>query len=124
MIGLIRFQAQPSSGWAFLHSASCGIGRCGGRFSKEKIMPDLTKVEYRVREIKRYAVTRYHQAGDSAGVESGVETKGEYASATTAYDVAYALAKHEHYQLGWPIDDERIQYPAPPDAALESVPSA
>ncbi len=73
-------------------------------------MSDLTKVEYRVRKIERYTVTRYH-AGDREG---GVETKGEYDNAGIAYEVGYALAKAEHERLGWPLGDERIQYPRHP----------
>lgn len=70
-------------------------------------MSDLIKVEYRVREITRYVVTRYHEGSHTGGVE----TKGEYDNATVAHEVAYALCKAEHEQLGWPLDDERIQYP-------------
>ena len=67
------------------------------------------KVEYRVRPVTRYIVTRYY-ADDSA---SGSEYKGEYDSPHIAYEVGYALAKEEHQRLGYPIGDERIQYPRP-----------
>ncbi len=67
------------------------------------------KVEYRVRPVTRFIVTRYHQ-GENSG---GVETKGEFDSANVAHQVAYALAKEEHQRLGYPIGDERIQYPSP-----------
>lgn len=66
-------------------------------------------VEYRVRPVTRYIVTRFHQ-GDNGG---GVETKGEFDSAQIAYEVGYALAKDEHQRLGYPIGDERIKYPEP-----------
>ncbi len=65
------------------------------------------KVEYKVREIKRYVVTRYHQDGKLAGVES----KGEYDNYQIAYEVGYALAKAEHERLGYPVADMRIIYP-------------
>lgn len=71
-------------------------------------MADVKKIEYRVREVKRYHVTRYYQGHSSEG---GVETKGEYDNPDVAHEVAYALCKAEHDRLGFPLDDERIQYP-------------
>ena len=68
------------------------------------------KVEYRVRPVTRYHVTRYHESDDSGSVE----LKGEYDNADVAYDVAYALCKHEHQVLGYLPDDERVQYPTHP----------
>lgn len=65
------------------------------------------EVEYRVRPTVRYTVTRYHK-DDKSG---GCETRGEFDNFETAYAVGYALAKHEHDQLGYPISDERIKYP-------------
>lgn len=67
------------------------------------------KVEYRVKEVKRYVVTRWYE-GDRCG---GCETKGEFDNSDTAYAVGYALAKNEHEQLGYPVGDERIIYPQP-----------
>lgn len=67
------------------------------------------QVEYRVRPVTRYIVTRFHDDGQS----KGVETKGEFPSHEAAYEIGYALAKEEHQRLGYPIGDERIQYPAP-----------
>lgn len=75
----------------------------------EKPELEVSKVEYRVRKIERYVVTRYHEIG--GGIGAGVDTKGEYGNAGTAREVAYALCKAEHDSLGWPIGDERIQYP-------------
>lgn len=73
------------------------------------------KVEYRVRAVTRYIVTRYFE-GDRSGpfVGSGSEFKGEFDSERIAYEVGYALAKEEHQRLGYPIGDERIQYPVMP----------
>jgi hypothetical protein len=67
----------------------------------------MEKLEYRVRPVTRYVVTRFHQSGNG----SGCEARGEFDSHKAAYDVAYALCKLEHDALGWPIADERIQYP-------------
>ena len=70
------------------------------------------KVEYRVRPVTRYVVTRYHES--DSGRTGGVETKGEYDNEQVAYDVGYALAAHEHQQLGYPVGDERVKYPEAP----------
>jgi hypothetical protein len=73
-------------------------------------------IEYRVRDVSRYIVTRY-ETGPEGG--SLVE-KGEYENRGVAFEVAYALCKEEHGRLGWPLDDERIQYPRwSEDAATE-----
>ena len=73
---------------------------------------DLVKVEYRVRKIERFVVTRYYE--DHGGKGAGSQMKGEYDSADMAYEVGYALAKQEHDQLGWAPGDERILYPRHP----------
>lgn len=68
---------------------------------------DPHKIEYRVRPVERYIVTRY-----KGGIaSSGIEGRGEFDNFETAYEVAYALCKAEHDRLGWPLGDERIQYP-------------
>lgn len=72
-------------------------------------MSNLTKVEYRVREVTRYIVTRFHSTENGAGVDQ----KGEYDNGIVAYEVAYALCRAEHDQLGWAPGDERITYPSP-----------
>jgi len=76
----------------------------------------LKKVEYRVREITRYVITRYEEGHDEtieAGPKSwsGSSDKGQYDNKDVAWEVAYALCKNEHDQLGWPVGDNRIQYP-------------
>lgn len=70
-------------------------------------------IEYRVRDVSRYIVTRYETGPEGAGVS----TIGEYGREESAYDVAYALCKAEHQRLGWPVGDERIQYPQSPSDA-------
>lgn len=69
------------------------------------------KIEYRVRPVTRYIVTRYEEPGGSS-------FKGEFGSYEAAYAVGYALCKDEHERLGWPIADERIRYPLPEDAHM------
>lgn len=77
-------------------------------------MIDGKHIEYRVREIKRYIVTR-HELTVSKGAETSGSTSnvgsGQFDNYDTAYQVAYAMASFEHQQLGYDLDDERIQYP-------------
>lgn len=72
-------------------------------------------VEYRVRPITRYVVTRFEkdvdETGRSVGGGTGNGAGAEYGNYGTAFAVAYALAKAEHERLGYPICDPRIQYP-------------
>lgn len=70
-------------------------------------MRQIDTIEYRVRKVERFVVTRF-EAGEMG---SGCEEKGEYDNENVAYEVSYALCKAEHDRLGWPIGDERIQYP-------------
>jgi hypothetical protein len=72
----------------------------------------MKTIEYRVRPVTRYVVTRFHR--DDEGGAGGVETVGEYGNEQTAYDVGYALCKAEHERLGWPVGDDRIKYPDVP----------
>lgn len=71
------------------------------------------KIEYRVRTVTRYIVTRYEQSENTGAVQ----TKGEYDSPSVAYDVAYALARAEHERLGYPPGDMRIIYPEHPQGS-------
>lgn len=66
------------------------------------------RIEYRVRPVIRHVVTCWHD--DEAGGQ-GVETKGEFDSHDIAYQVAYALCKEQHNNLGYPPGDERVRYP-------------
>lgn len=70
-------------------------------------MSDL--IEYKVRPVTRYVVTRFRRIGSENG--TGSEIHGEFDNSEIAYAVAYALCRAEHERLGWPVDDERIQYP-------------
>lgn len=81
-------------------------------------MADITKLEYRVKKVERYIITRYEERG-SAG---SVSERGEFSNPDQAWETAYALCKVEHdHHLGWPIDDERVQYPRHPNADAEGV---
>jgi hypothetical protein len=71
-------------------------------------MAMYTSIEYRIKSITRYIVTR-HEGGENAG---GVKQIGnEYNSYDTAYEVGYAVCRMEHERLGWPVGDGRIIYP-------------
>lgn len=74
-------------------------------------MSEPTRIEYRVRPVTRFIVTVFRAAGDECHSSAGC---GEFDNEETAYAVGYALAKAEHDRLGWPIADERIQYPTRP----------
>lgn len=64
-------------------------------------------IEYRVRQVTRYIVTRYEQTANTAGCTQ----HGEFDRHETAHAVGYALAKAEHDRLGYPPGDMRIRYP-------------
>lgn len=78
-----------------------------------------TKIEYRLRPVTRWIVTRYEESGGNTGSSS---QHGEFENSDTAYAVGYALCKSDHERLGWPLDDERIKYPEyPPPTDLRAV---
>lgn len=69
----------------------------------------MNKVEYRVRPITRYIVTRY----ESTGNEGRSIQRGTFDTEETAYHVAYALCRKEHDDSGEPLDSMAFIYPAP-----------
>lgn len=72
----------------------------------------MEKIEYRVRPVTRFIVTRYHEETDAEGRGcGGVSTIGEYHNESVAFDVGYACCKAEHDRLGWEPGDMRIIYP-------------
>ncbi len=68
----------------------------------------MEKIEYRVRPVTRFIVTRF---ADYENATQQSSTHGEFDNADVAYQVGYALCKAEQDRLGWPPGDERIQYP-------------
>jgi hypothetical protein len=74
-------------------------------------------IEYKVRPVTRYVITRFETSGPDANGRGsgGCETKGEYETEAVAHEVAYALCRQEHDRLGFPPGDERIQYPKRPE---------
>jgi hypothetical protein len=81
------------------------------------MIPMKELIEYRVRPVTRYVVTRFEQTPNTGGSSM----HGEFDNADTAYAVGYALAKAEHERLGWPLSDERIRYPAHPETPTEKI---
>jgi hypothetical protein len=67
-------------------------------------------VEYRVRPVTRFIVTRYEEDGRGAGSAP----IGEYANEDTAYAVGYAMCKQEHDKSGEPVDSMSFIYPKHP----------
>lgn len=71
-------------------------------------------VEYRVKPVTRYIVTRHEKRTDPRfdnPQRSQTAEKGTFDNPVIAFEVAYALAGQEHEQLGWPVGDDRMQYP-------------
>lgn len=79
------------------------------------------KIEYRVKPVTRFIVTRWEDPlsdkPEPHNVACARQIGNEYANADMAYEVGYALCRAEHERLGWPIADERIQYPRHPNEA-------
>ena len=72
-------------------------------------------VEYRVKEVRRYIVTRHETVVSAEGEHvcgsNTTQGSGEYPNWDMAYQVGYALARLEHEQLGYELGDERVRYP-------------
>jgi hypothetical protein len=81
-------------------------------------------VEYRVRPVTRYIVTRFHEEDSPKGKAFGCDQRGEFDNAVMAYSVAYALCKLEHDLSGEPLDSANFVYPVDPMQAGEPLDSA
>lgn len=73
----------------------------------------MDKIEYRVRPVTRFVVTRY----ESLNGHGASEVKGLFDSDQLAFDSAYAQAFEERERLGYPPGDERVVFPERPQAA-------
>lgn len=79
---------------------------------------DQPYTEYRVVPVQRYMVTKYEGVRHSNGTESGSSPRqigNEFASAETAYEVGYALARQEAETKGLMPGDMGVIYPAHPN---------
>lgn len=82
-------------------------------------------IEYRIKPVTRFIVTRYEQPFTTTACSSGqVEERGEFNNADTAYAVAYALCKLEHDRSGEPINSMNFIYPEHPEALNRVVDSS
>ena len=78
------------------------------------------QIEYRVRAITRYIVTR-NVRGSPAGKESTSIVVAGQDNFQTAYDAGYGLALKEAQELGLPPDDPTIVFPSPIDPIIEQL---
>lgn len=92
------------------------IGGRGRRFQQEEVK---MAIEYRVREIKRYIVTRFDGGSEDVPAQSCTQI-GEYASGETAYQVGYAMCRQEHIKSGEPVGSINFIYPNIPDGVSVS----
>ncbi len=72
------------------------------------------KVEYQVKELTRYTVTRWYSEAGPTGDGGGCIGYGEFDNANQAYEVATSMASNECLVNGWAIDDERMKFPLLP----------
>ena len=76
-----------------------------------------SSVEFRVRKVSRYVVTRYHETfdegidGGSVGATGGIRTIGPFDNIKDANDVAVALHKAEPDSILLELDDIEPSYP-------------
>lgn len=76
-------------------------------------------IEYRVKPITRYIVTRHEELSEQDALMRGQQAGsrqigGEHDNAEVAYQVGYALARFEAENLGYGPDDMRLIYPQHP----------
>lgn len=77
-------------------------------------------IEYRVKRVERYIVTRSEQSENSGSVVQ----RGFYESPQIAYEVAYALCRAEHERSGEDPGSMNFIYPAREDWMRLAPPSA
>lgn len=68
------------------------------------------KIEYRIRAVERYIVTRFEEDTEFRNAGSR-QIGGEHDNAEVAYQVAYALARKEQEDLGLPPGDMGVIFP-------------
>lgn len=82
-------------------------------------MSTIGFVEYRVRPVTRYVVTRFEASSKGGPGACPREVSGEHPNSEQAHAVAHALCRAEHERLGWPLGDERIVYPLKDETGFE-----
>lgn len=79
-------------------------------------MPNLNKktssiVEFKVRKVVRYHVTRFEENGESGA--AGSISYGEFPSEESAYEVGYALAKDAYHFYEKQNPSLKVIFPTP-----------
>jgi len=70
-------------------------------------------IEYKLRPVTRYIVTRYEGSDNPNVARAGACTiHGEFDNERIAYEVGYALAKADADRLGLPPGDMTVIFPA------------
>lgn len=75
-------------------------------------------IEYRVKRVERFIVTRHESIEDPSGAAHSGSTRqigGEHDNADVAYEVGYALARQESENLGLSPGDDGVIYPSHPE---------
>lgn len=67
-------------------------------------------IEYRVKRVERFIVTRFENDGDKA--QSARQIGKEFDNFETAYEVGYALARGEQERLGILPGDDGVIFPS------------
>lgn len=80
---------------------------------------DVRLIEYRVKRITRYVVTRHCKIGDEEGNEhSTTDEMSVHINSSLAFNTGYALARMEQMKLDFKSGDERIRYPVIPNEII------
>lgn len=77
-------------------------------------------IEYRVKRVERFIVTRFEGGSDNSTASSRQIGK-EFDNFETAYEVGYALAKGDQERLGLHPGDDGVIFPS---SALEDARAA
>lgn len=79
-------------------------------------------IEYRVKRVERFIVTRYEVEAGPDGSKGSVRQIGnEYDNSETAYEVGYALARADQERLNLPPGDMGVIFPNRPMEEASSV---
>ena len=80
-------------------------------------------IEYRVKRVERFIVTRHEDPSDDPNVKSGSTRQigGEHDNADVAYEVGCALARQDAERLGLPPGDMGVIFPRHPYEGNASI---
>lgn len=69
-------------------------------------------IEYRVKRVERFIVTRYEANANPSLIGSSRQIGKEFDNFDTAYEVGYALAKADKERLGLGPGDDGVIFPS------------